>query len=136
MNEGKKYFLLFLAGLVLGSLFAGLAFKGYYTGRELGQAGEFSIRLAEVQRDFEERNGALAADTQRLQEHNDRAGELVKSTAERLGGDAKNLQDAIRLLGEVKKQVRLLENLYDNRGSDSSSGGNGAGILLGEEITK
>jgi hypothetical protein len=52
---------------------------------------------------------------QELREHNSRAGELegLTGTAVR---NVRNLQDAVGLIGEIRKKIKVLEGLYADSG--------------------
>jgi hypothetical protein len=57
-----------------------------------------------------------------LREHNNRAGELVEGLTGTARGNVRNLQDAVGLIGEIRKKLKVLEDFY----ADSRSGGGGS----------
>jgi len=58
----------------------------------------------------------------KLREYNTRARELTEGLADASERNVRNLQDAIRLIGEIRTKLKILENFYVN--SDSADGGN------------
>ncbi|MDR1637608.1 MAG: hypothetical protein LBR93_09745, partial [Treponema sp.] len=50
--------------------------------------------------------------TQDLREHNSRAGELVEGLADTSVRNVRNLQDAIGLIGEIRKKLKVLADFY------------------------
>jgi len=57
----------------------------------------------------------------RLREHNSRARELTRGVTESVERNVRNLQDAVVLIGEIRKKIKVLADFYDN--SDSGNGG-------------
>jgi hypothetical protein len=90
--------------------------------------GELDTRYAGELRGATETIGRLTEELGRerslnreLREHNSRAGELVERLAEATGRNVKNLQDAIGLIGEIRKKLAVLEDFY-------TGGGSGGGV--------
>jgi hypothetical protein len=54
-----------------------------------------------------------------LREHNGRAGALVEGLTGTALGNVRNLQEAVGLIGEIRKKLAVLEDFY----ADSGSGG-------------
>jgi len=56
-----------------------------------------------------------------LRENNSRARELTQGAAESAERNVRNLQDAVSLIGEIRKNLRVLADFYSD--SDSGNGG-------------
>jgi len=54
----------------------------------------------------------------KLRENNQRAGELAKGVTEAAERNVRNLQDAVSLIGEIRKKIKVLADFY----ADSNSG--------------
>jgi glucose-6-phosphate-specific signal transduction histidine kinase len=53
----------------------------------------------------------------RLREHNTRARELAFDLADSTGRNVRNLQEAITIIGEIRRKLQILEDFYSNSGS-------------------
>ena len=83
---------------------------------EHGRAAETIGRLtAELERERE-----LNRD---LWEHNNRAREIAAGLADTAGQNVRNLQEAIGIISEIRKKLKVLADFY----ADSGSGGGGPG---------
>ncbi|MCL2244187.1 MAG: hypothetical protein FWC03_06935 [Treponema sp.] len=56
-----------------------------------------------------------------LREHNTRAREIAEGLADTSERNVRNLQDAIRLIGEIRAKLKVLENFYVNSDSGNSA---------------
>jgi hypothetical protein len=108
--------LAFLAGCLVSGLFfhrkgaVGIGeLDTRYTG-ELRGATETIERLTEEL-------GRERGINRELREHNSRAGELVEGLAGAVERNVRSLQDAIGLIGEIRKKLKVLEDFYAGSGS-------------------
>ena len=60
--------------------------------------------------------------SRKLREYNLLAGELVKGITESTERNVRNLQDAVGLIGEIRRKLKVLEDFYN----DSNSGYGGS----------
>ena len=114
----RNLLLAFAAGAVLSGLFfyrKGLGTVGELDRRyafEYGRAAETIGRLEEEL----ERERELNRD---LWEHNNRAREIADGLANTAERNVRNLQEAIGIIGEIRKKLKILADFY----ADSGSGG-------------
>jgi len=128
----------FIAGVVMGVAGAGLFF---YQQRSRS-IGEFDSRYALERGRAAEAISGLEASLERerelnrqLREYNNRARELAEGVAGAAERNVRNLQDAIGIIGEIRKQLKVLEDFYADR--DPGGGAPWRGARLGNmaEIT-
>ena len=119
----RPLFFLLLAFLA-GCLAAGLFFNRQ---RFVG-IGELDQRYNSEHRRATEIIGQLETELERerrinlqLREHNTRARELTEGLASASERNVRNLQDAVSLIGEVRKKLKVLEGFYADSGT--SDGG-------------
>ena len=103
----------FSAGSVLGGLL------GHRSG--LAATGELDTRYAIEYGRTAEIIGGLAAELERerdinrrLREHNNHAREIAGGLAETAERNVRNLQDAVGLIGEIRKKLKVLEDFYSS----------------------
>jgi hypothetical protein len=108
-----------LLAFAAGSLAAGLFFHRQGSGR----IRELDTRYAGELRSASETIGRLTEElgrergiSQELREHNSRAGELVEGLTGTALGNVRNLQDAVGLIGEIRKKLKVLEEFYADSG--------------------
>jgi len=78
-------------------------------------------RLTEIIGRIENELGRERENNRKLREHNSRARELtdeLTGTAER---NVRNLQDAISLIGEIRRKLQVLADFYDDSDPGNSS---------------
>jgi hypothetical protein len=114
----RHRFVLCLLAFAAGCLAAGLFFHW----RGSVRIGELDTKYAGELRGAAETIGQLTAElgrergiTQELRNYNSRAGELVEGLAGAAGRNVRNLQDAIGLIGEIRKKLAVLEGFYAGR---------------------
>jgi len=132
MNEKIKFFILgFIVCLLVCHVFAGLIWyrQGY------GSVGNLDTRYAEEYGRAAETIGRLETELERerginkqLREHNSRARDIAVGLAGAAERNVRNLQDAIGLIGEIRKKLKVLADFYADSGPD----GGGAGGVGGE----
>jgi len=112
--------LAFLAGCLVTGLF--LNRQGPYGIGELdsrynfqhGRAAEIVGRLeAELKREREL--------NRQLREHNTRARELAGGVTDAAERNVRNLQDAVGIIGEIRKKLKILEDFYAGGDSGNSA---------------
>jgi len=116
MNEKVKIFgIAFIAGLIIGAAGAGL-FSYWQRSRSIG---ELDSRYDLERRRAAETISGLTADLERerelnrqLREHNNRAREITEGLAGSAERNVRNLQDAISIIGEIRKKLQVLENHF------------------------
>jgi hypothetical protein len=105
-----------------GCLAAGLFFHRQGSGRiralDTRYAGELRGADETIGRLTEEL-GRERGINQELRERNAGAGELVEGLTDTAYRNVRNLQDAVGLIGEIRKKLAVLEDFY----ADSRSGG-------------
>ena len=118
-----RFVLLLLLAFAAGGLVTGL----FINQQRSGSIRDLDRRYAAEHRRAAETVGRLEAELGRerelnrnLREHNSRARELVEGLTDTSGGNVRNLQDAIGLVGEIRKTLAGLEHLYAD--SDTNSG--------------
>ncbi|MDR0441963.1 MAG: hypothetical protein LBH44_00990 [Treponema sp.] len=117
LNEIRRhrFFLILLVAFSVGSLAAGI-----FIGRQRpGTIGELDRRYAyehgraaEIIGQLEEELGREREYNRRLREHNNRARELAEGLTVAAERNVRNLQDAIVLIGEIRKKLKILEDFY------------------------
>jgi hypothetical protein len=117
-----RFVLYLILAFAAGCLAAGLFFSRQRSVgiRELDTryAGELSGAAETIGRLTEEL-GRERGINRELREHNTRAGELVEGLTDTAGRNVRNLQEAVGLIGEIRKKLKILEDFY----TDSRSGG-------------
>jgi len=119
MNEKVKFFFVaFIAGLVIGADGAGV-FWCLHRSRSIG---ELNSRYALERGRAAETISGLEADLERerelnrqLREHNNRAREISEGLTGSAERNVRNLQDAVGLIGEIRKKLKVLEDFYADR---------------------
>ncbi|MDR0623982.1 MAG: hypothetical protein LBG10_06075 [Treponema sp.] len=108
--------LAFAAGCLLSGLF--FAQRGSLDIRALDSryAGELRGAAETIGRLTEEL-GRERGINQDLRDHNSRAGELVEGLTGTAGRNVRNLQEAIGLIGEIRKKLAVLEDFYTDSGA-------------------
>jgi hypothetical protein len=108
--------LAFAAGAVLAGLF-------FYPGGSLG-TGELDTKYAGELRGAAETIGRLTEEldqergiNRELRDHTARAGELVEGLTGTAFRNVRNLQDAVGLIGEIRKKLKILEEFYAHSAS-------------------
>jgi hypothetical protein len=119
----RRYFVFFLIlAFLAGGILSGLFFYRQGSGgiRELDTryAGELG-RATETIGRLTEELGRERGINRELRDHNSRAGKLVEGLAGSAERNVRNLQDAVGLIGEIRKKLKILEDFY----ADSGSGG-------------
>jgi hypothetical protein len=119
----RRHFVFFLVlAFLAGCIFSGLFFyrQGSVGIRELDTkyAGELG-RATETIGRLTEELGRERGINRELRDHNGRAGELVEGLAGSAERNVRNLQDAVGLIGEIRKKLKVLEDFY----ADSGPGG-------------
>jgi hypothetical protein len=124
MNEKVKICCIaVIVGIVIGAVFTELIF---YRERSRS-AGELDNRYAlqlgrttEIVSRLEEELGLERELNLHLREHNNRARELAAGITDTTERNVRNLQEAVGLIGEIRKKLKVLEDFYIDR--DSFSG--------------
>jgi hypothetical protein len=119
MNEKAKIcFVAFIAGLVIGTAGAGFFFN-WLRSRSIG---ELDSRYASEHARAAETIGRFEAELERerelnrqLREHNNRARELAEGITDTTNRNVRNLQDAIGIIGEIRKKLKVLEDFFSGR---------------------
>ena len=132
MHEGVKitiprmgpprFVLLLLLAFAAGGVCTGLFFhlKRSGTVRELDTRYAFEHgAAAETVGRLEAELGRERELNRELREHNSRARDLVEGLTGAAERNVRNLQDAIGLVGEIRKKLAVLEDLYTDSGSRS-----------------
>ena len=115
--------------LLLLAFFAGCLFTGFLI------FGQRSMAIGKLDQRYNSRHaraaeiiGQLEGELERerdinrgLRENNSRARELTQGAAESAERNVRNLQDAVSLIGEIRKNLRVLADFYSD--SDSGNGG-------------
>lgn len=115
-----RFILCLLLAFSAGCILAGLFFHRQRSGTigeldrryalEHGRAAETIGRLEEELGHERELNRELRA-------HNSRAREIAAGLADTAGRNVRNLQDAVGLIGEIRKKLKVLEDFYADSGS-------------------
>ena len=110
----------FLAGCLLSGLF--FHWQRPYTVRELDRRYDLEYRsAAETIGRLEAELGREREINRGLREHNSRARELAEGLSDTAGRNVQNLQGAIGLVSEIRKKLKVLEDLYADSGSNSGA---------------
>jgi len=125
MNEKAKICCAaFIVGLVIGAAGAGF----FFSQQRPRPIGELDNRYALERARSAEATGRLEADLERerelnrqLREHNNEAREICNGITDLAGRNVRNLQDAIGLIGEIRKKLKVLEGFYADRNPGGSS---------------
>jgi hypothetical protein len=113
---------------IVAAFAAGVVFAGLFFNRQRSVGiGELDTRYNQQLAGAAETIGRLAAELERerginqeLRERNARAGELVEGLAGTALRNVRNLQDAVSIIGEIRKKLAVLENFYADSGSNGS----------------
>jgi hypothetical protein len=123
LYRGRSILYLLLA-FAAGCVAAGLFFHQ----RGSDRIGELDTRYSGELRGAAETIGRLEKELGRerslnreLREHNSRAGELVEGLTDSAQRNVRNLQEAIGLIGEIRKKLAVLEDFYTGSGPGSGS---------------
>ncbi|MCL2181161.1 MAG: hypothetical protein FWB83_08535 [Treponema sp.] len=111
----------------LAAFASGFLLAGFFIGQQGSPSiGELDNRYAEQYGRASEIVGRLEAELDRerdinnkLREHNSRARELTGELAFTTERNVRNLQDAVAIIGEIRRKLQILEDFY----ADSGSGG-------------
>ena len=127
LKRAKPYFrsVLFL----LLAFFAGCLFAGFLIpGQRSFAIGKLDQRYDKQHAGAAEIIGKLETELERerdinrrLQEHNSRARELAQGITESTERNVRNLQDAVVLVGEIRRKIKILADFYDS--GNSGNGG-------------
>jgi len=119
----NRVFYIVLFAFLAGALLSGLFFHR----KGSGTIGELDRRYASEHGRAAEIAGRLAAELERerelnreLREHNSRARELTDGLAVSAGQNVRNLQEAVGIISEIRKKLKILEDFYSDSGSGSS----------------
>jgi len=112
---------------VLLAFAAGTVLSGFFFYRKgTGTVGELDRRYALEHGRAAETIGRLEEELERerdlnrdLREHNNRAREIADGLASTAERNVRNLQEAIVIIGEIRKKLKILADFY----ADSGSGG-------------
>ena len=111
--------LAFIAGFVSAGLF--------FNRQRLATIGELDSRYAEEHGRAAETVGRLTEELERkrglnrrLREHNSRARELAEELTGAFERNVRNLQEAVGLIGEIRKKLQVLADFYAH--SDTGNG--------------
>ena len=135
MNEKHILRIRFLLCLLL-AFFAGVIFTGIFVHRQGSQSiGELDRRYASEHGRAAETIGRLTAELERerelnreLREHNEQARAIAGGLTGSVERNVGNLQDAIGLIGEIRKKLKVLEDFYADSGPDGGGAGRYAGL--------
>jgi len=124
MNEKAKICCIaFIAGIAIGAAVTGV-FVYQQRSRSIR---ELDNRYALERARSAEAIGRLEADLERerelnrqLREHNNHARELAEGLTDTAKQNVRNLQDAVGLIGEIRKKLKVLEDFY--AGGDPGGG--------------
>ena len=113
---------------LLLAFFAGCLVTGLFFNRQrFVGVGELDSRYDSQHRRAAEIIGQLETELERerrinlqLREHNTRARELTEGVASASERNVRNLQDAVSLIGEVRKKLKVLEDFYADSGAGNS----------------
>ena len=118
-NFRPVLFLVF--GFLAGCLLTGLLFCRQRSASPGGLDTRYDIeytRAAEIIGRLEEELGRERDFNNQLREHNNRARELTEELAGTSERNVRNLQDAIAIIGEIRRKLQVLADFY----SDSNPG--------------
>ena len=107
----------------------GVVLSGFFNCRQRdGSIGEIDNRYDLEYADATETIGKLTEELERernvnreLREHNINARTIARGLTETSEQNVRNLQDAIFLIGEIRKKIKVLEDFYHNSSPGSSS---------------
>jgi len=132
VNEKIKYFIIGFVFCLL-VIAAGAGFFRYRQGH--GSVGELNRRYAEERKAAATTIGRLESELERerglnrqLREHNSRARDLTAGLVGATEQDVRNLQDAVVVIREIRKKLKIMADFY----ADSGSGDVRAGDVGGE----
>jgi hypothetical protein len=113
--------LAFLIGCVLTGIFITL-----HRPRTIGELdSRYAVqytRATEIIGKLETELGREREYNRQLREHNNRARELAEGLTDTADRNVRNLQDAVGLIGEIRKKLKVLEDFYaDSDTGDSDS---------------
>jgi len=119
----RRYVLFLILAFCAGCFAAGLLIFG----QRSGISGNLDLRYARQHGRAAEIIGQLENELERerdinrqLREHNIRARELTEGVADAAERNVRNLQDAIVIIGEVRKKLQVLADFYSDSGPGDS----------------
>jgi len=115
---------LFLLAFLAGCLFTGFLIFGqrsFAIGKLDQRYDNYHARAAEIIGELERELGRERDTNRQLRENNLRAREFTQRVTLAAERNVRNLQDAVILIGELRKNLKILADFYDN-----SHSGNGA----------
>jgi len=121
---------IFLVIFIIAAFAAGCLCAGFFVSRS------GSLSVGELDNRYNQQYGRAAETINRLEielererdiniklrEYNTRARELTYELAVSTERNVRNLQDAVSLIGEIRRKLKVLEDFYNNSGS--GGGGN------------
>ena len=120
--RGVRIVLFLLLAFLSGILASGI-FRNRQESRTIG---ELNRRYTEEHERATEIIGRLTEKLERerelnreLREHNVRAREIAGGLAGTAERNVRNLQEAVGLIGEIRKKIKILADFYSDSGSDS-----------------
>ena len=124
-------FLFLLLAFLCGALVAGL----FINRQGSLPIGELDRRYAEEHGRATEIIGRLTSELERerelnrqLREHNKRAREIADGLTDTAERNVRNLQEAVGLIGEIRKKLKVLADFYTDSGPGSSGSGDMGGL--------
>ena len=117
----RRYFFFLLLAFFAGCMVTGLFFGGQrFTGSGKLDSEYYSQyrRAAEIIGRLEEELGRERDINRRLREYNNSARELTEGLADSAERNVRNLQEAVSLIGEIRRKLKILAEFY----ADSDSG--------------
>lgn len=115
-TDVAKYICCICAGFIL----AGCIFYIGPSRKQSQRIEELESALTTRERELVNSNERISELIARLREHNDRAGELVKSVGDQLVKDAGTITSTTELINLLRAQMQNLESYYKYICSDSS----------------
>ena len=113
------FIIIFIAGIILGGFF--------FNRTGSGTTGKLDRRYNIEYRRAAEIIGRLEAElanerelNRELREYNNRARELTEGITDTAGRNVRNLQEAVVIISEIRKKLKILEDFYND--SDSVNG--------------
>jgi hypothetical protein len=130
MNEKIKIIGVTIGAAVFLTLAAVTLAAGIYLNRQgLAGFGDPDLRYAEEHGRAAEIIGRLTVELERerelnreLLDHNRRAREIAGGLTDTAERNVQNLQDAIGIIGEIRKKLKVLADFHSDSGSDGGGG--------------
>jgi septal ring factor EnvC (AmiA/AmiB activator) len=111
-----RYFIVFALGCLAAGVYAHI--------RQLEQVGHSNDRITELQREHDQRQRELEIRLGESERIIEGAREAVKRTGTSLAGDARNIREASRIIGDLYLQIAEIDRVLT--GGDSPGGGGGS----------